>query len=207
MKRFLAIVALLVGLSWTLCAQTHSNEKYRPTGIKDILMLDGDMEYSMQGTVVEAPKPRNRNNDYLSIAGVEIPQMPQTESRVIYYPTLYIRNTLLDKASPIDLDEIIYNGKVLKVDRPPFNDCYVTDVTAFNDLLFFVAKTNGYWFTLFFDTKTYDVDCISQSSLRKGVSTDKRWLVTYEDEDVTNDKELSRESLGKLYDFIKSEHH
>ena len=166
-------------------------------------MLDGDMEYSLQGMLIHVPVPENHNNGFLSITGTDIPIIPQTETKMIYYPTLYIRNNLLDKETPIDLDEIIYNGEVLKVERPAIADCYITDVTVFNEFLFFVAKTNGNWFTLFFDTKTYDAGCLSQSLIRKGLSADKRWIVTYVNEDMSDDKELKRESVGEIYDFIK----
>lgn len=203
MKHLLTTIALAACCVLALRAQTHESEKYRPFGIKDILMLDGDMEYSLQGTLINVPVPHNHNNDFLSITGAEMPLIPQTELKMIYYPTLYIRNTLLDKVTPIDLDEIIYNEVDLKVERPAIADCYITDVTAFNDFLFFVAKTNRNWFTLFFDTKTYDTGCISQSMMRIGLSADKRWIVTYVNEDLSDDQEFNRESVGKLYDFIK----
>lgn len=203
MKHLFTTLALVACCLLTINAQTHERGKYRHSGIKDIMMLDGDMEYSLQGTLINVPVPHNHGNDILSITGAGIPGTPQTESKMIYYPTLYIRNTLLDKVTPIDLDEIIYNGEDLQVERPAIADCYITDVTAFNDLLFFVAKTNGNWFTLFFDTKTYDTGCISQSMMRKGFSADKRWIVTYVDKDLNDDKELKRESVGEIYDFIK----
>lgn len=30
------------------------------------------------------------------------------------------------------------------------------------------------------------------------------WIITYQNEDMSNTEELSRESLGELYDFIKN---
>ena len=198
----------------TVGAETNKNEKSRPSGSKMTLMRDGDMEYSMQGTVINVPVPKNHNNDYLSIAidkdyydeinNSNIYNIPQTESKIIYYPTLYVRNKLTNKETPIDLDEIIYNGKVLKCDRPKIDDCYIYDVAIYEEFIFFITKTCEQWFTLFFDTTTYDIDCISQSLMRKGLSGDNMWIITYQNEDMSNTEELSRESLGELYDFIKN---
>lgn len=192
-------------------ALAGSAKKDRPSGLKNIVLRDGDMEYFMQGLVIDVPVPKNHNNDYLSIAidndyydEINKKNLPQTESKIIYYPTLYVRNKLLNNETPIDLDEIIYNGKHLKVNRPVFDDCYIWDVAIYEEFIFFIAKTCGQWFTLFFDTTTYETDCISQSLMRKGLSSDSMWIITYNNEDMSNTDELSRESVDELYDLIKN---
>lgn len=49
-------------------ALAGSAKKDRPSGLKNIVLRDGDMEYFMQGLVIDVPVPKNHNNDYLSIA-------------------------------------------------------------------------------------------------------------------------------------------
>ena len=205
-KRFCFTLILLLCLALAMSAK-----KDRPTGLKNVVLRDGDMEYYMQGIEIDVPVPKNHNNDYLSIAidndyydEINKMNIPQTESRIIYYPTIYVRNKLLNDETPIDLDEIIYNGKHLKVNRPVFDDCYIWDVAIYEEFIFFIAKTCEQWFTLFFDTKTYNTDCISQSLMRKGLSSDNMWIITYNSEDMSNTDEFSRESLGNLYDLIKN---
>lgn len=201
-------------LLFCIALGVNATDKDRPTGLRNILLREGDMEYSMQGLVIDVPVPKNHNNDYLSIAiykdyydeinNSNNYNISQTESKIIYYPTLYVRNKLLNIETPIDLDEIINKSKVLNVEKPNIDDCYIWYVATYEDFIFFIAKTYGQWFTLFFDTISYDVDCISQSLMRKGLSGDNMWIITYQNEDISNSEELSRESLGELYDFIKN---
>ena len=198
-KKFCFTLTLIICI-----ALAGGAKKYRPTGLKNVVFRDGDMEYYMQGLVIDVPVPKNHNNDYLFDDVSNRMNIPQTESKIVYYPTFYVRNKLLNDETPIDLDEIIYNNKHFNVDRPAFDDCYIWDVAIYDEFIFFIAKTCRQWFTLFFDTKTYDTDCISQSLMRKGLSSDKMWIITYNSGDMSNTDEFSRESLGELYDFIKN---
>ena len=85
MKKKLCFTLLLICF-----ALAGSAKKDRPSGLKNIVLRDGDMEYFMQGLVIDVPVPKNHNNDYLSIAidndyydEINKKNLPQTECQTL----------------------------------------------------------------------------------------------------------------------------